>query len=85
MRVDERTKKQYISEELAESGWNDKIFLTEEDLCARWGLKAGRSVQNFILGRNKRGVRLPCLRLTRQLRRYKPSEVLEFEYETRVE
>ena len=81
MRVDERTKKQYIIDELATSGWNDKIFLTEEDLCTRWNLRQPRYIRQLIHGRNSRGVKLRCFRLGHKTRRYKPTDVLEFEFE----
>lgn len=79
-----KSKKDYIQTELSESGWNEKLFITREDLCARWGLKVGsRYLQRLICGRNQRGVKLPVFRLGNKTLRYKPKDVLEFEYEVR--
>ena len=76
-----KSKKDYIFDEMVKAGWNDVAFLEESALLERWSLQDDKKLRTFLYGRNARGLRLPVIRLGRKTRRYRPSDVLEFEYE----
>lgn len=79
--LDRPKRRDYIKVEMESSGWGDESFLTEEDLVNRWKLKNKRVLRNFIQGRNVRGIKLPSYRFGSMTRRFRPSSVLEFEWE----
>lgn len=76
-----KDKNTYVFDEMVSAGWDDREFLTEEDVCQRWQMEPGRKIRNLIQGRNARGLRLPVFRIGNKTRRFRPSDVLEFEYE----
>ena len=76
-----KTKRDYIFDEMAKAGWSDVAFLKEEQLLERWQLDNNRRLRTFIYGKNARGLKLPVIRLGNKSRRYRPSDVLEFEFE----
>lgn len=77
----QKSKKDYIFDEMVKAGWKDVTFLTEEQLVERWNLEEATYLKGLVQGRNSRGLTLPVIRLGRKTRRYRPSDVLEFEYE----
>lgn len=82
MIVDSFKKKQdYIFDEMVKMGWKDQSFVTEQDIMDRWKVDKPRTIRDLIMGLNAKGLKLPCIRITNKQRRFRPSDVLEFEYE----
>ena len=79
--LDRPKRRDYIKKEMDSAGWEEVDFLTEEDLVSRWKLPNMRNLRNFIQGRNARGIKLPSYRFGSKTRRFRPSSVLEFEWE----
>lgn len=76
-----KSKKDYVFDEMVKSGWDDREFLTEEEVMERWKMDDPKVMRNFYSGRNIRGRKLPVIKFGQRTRRYRPSDVLEFEFE----
>ena len=79
----QKSKKDYIFDEMCKAGWKDVQFVTEDELADRWQVEARHVWKNLTLGRNARGLKLPVFRFGAKTRRYRPSDILEFEFEVR--
>ncbi len=76
-----KKKRDYVFDEMLKMGWDDRNFITEQEIMDRWRIDKPRTMRELIYGNNAKGVKLPCLRITNKARRFRPSDVLEFEYE----
>lgn len=77
----EKKKDDYIFDAMVKAGWDDREFLTEEEVMERWRLTDGKQMHKFIYGKNRRHLKLPVIRFGHKTRRYRPSDVLAFEWE----
>ena len=88
------TLTQYVGREMVDAGWHPSLMLDDDQLIARWGLMpegedrkkakriANRRLWKLTTGHNRDA--LPCIRLGQKTRRYKPTDVLEFEYRAKA-